>query len=273
MLDALFKYSFLQNAVVAGVLASIICGLIGVIIVEKRLLMMTGGIAHTAYGGVGLGYLLGFEPVLGAGIFAVAAAIGIGKVRKKGGAYTDVIISLLWAFGMALGIAFVGLMPGYPPDMNSYLFGNILSVTKADIYMMLPLTLAVAFVIIALFNDWKAFLFDSRFAEVSGIRTVFLEYLLLVLVALSVVALIRVAGIILVIALLTAPSACSALITKSLKARMAVAVAFSVTFCLVGLVVSFYLGIASGATIVFVAVVTYALMLAAKSLISKKRGI
>lgn len=147
MLDALFQYQFLQNAVFASILASIVCGVIGVIIVEKRLLMMSGGIAHTAYGGVGLGYLLGFEPILGAMGFSVAAAFGIGAVKRKGGGGTDVIIAMLWALGMALGIAFIGIAPGYPPDMDSYLFGNILSVTRKDLLTMVIMTAVIIAVI------------------------------------------------------------------------------------------------------------------------------
>lgn len=269
MLSAIAEYGFLQNAIFASILASVICGVIGVIIVEKKLLMMTGGIAHTAYGGVGLGYLLGFEPILGAAIFSVLASLIIGTVRRKNTANTDTIISLLWSLGMACGIMFTALMQWYPPDMNSYLFGNIISVTKADLYIMLPLTLVVLLLIAVFFNDWKSFLFDSRFAEIAGIKTAFLEYLLLIITALSIVVLIRVVGIILLIALLTAPAACAALISKSLKARMLIAGILSLIFCFAGLSASYNLGIASGAAIVFISVITYFAMLIIKKLIRK----
>lgn len=257
MINAIIEFSFMQNAVIAGLIASLICGVIGVIIVEKKLLIMSGGIAHTAYGGIGLGYLLGFEPIIGAGIFSISAAVIIGAVRRRNSAHTDIIISLLWSLGMALGIAFTGLMPGYPPDMNSYLFGNILTVTKNEIGSMLPLALIVLFAIISLYNDWKAYLFDSTFSSVMGLKTAFLEYLLLVLTALSIVALIRVVGIILVIALLTAPAACASLFSKNLKNRMIISVILSMLFVFTGLTISYYLGIASGASIVFVAAVVY----------------
>lgn len=269
MLSAIAEYGFLQNAIFASILASVICGVIGVIIVEKKLLMMTGGIAHTAYGGVGLGYLLGFEPILGAAIFSVLASLIIGTVRRKNTANTDTVISLLWSLGMACGIMFTALMQWYPPDMNSYLFGNIISVTKADLYIMLPLTLVVLLLIAVFFNDWKSFLFDSRFAEIAGIKTAFLEYLLLIITALSIVVLIRVVGIILLIALLTAPAACAALISKSLKARMLIAGILSLIFCFAGLSASYNLGIASGAAIVFISVITYFAMLIIKKLIRK----
>ena len=114
MISAIFQYQFLQHAVIACVLASVVCGLIGVIIVEKKLIMMSGGIAHTAYGGVGLGYLCGFEPMLGAVMFSVGAAVGIGAIKRKGGVHTDIIIALFWSLGMALGTAFIGFMDSYP---------------------------------------------------------------------------------------------------------------------------------------------------------------
>ena len=257
MISALFEYQFMQNAFIASILASIVCGIIGVIVLEKKLVMMSGGIAHTAYGGVGLGYLLGFEPIIGAFLFSVSAALGIGAIKRRGGVQSDVIIGLFWSLGMALGIVFIALMPGYPPDLNSYLFGNILSVTKADLYLMIILSFLVVFIVIALFNDWKAYLFDEEFASIIGIKTVFLEYLLLILVAMTVVVLIRVAGIILVLALLTAPSAMASIFSKRLKSRMIFAVIFGVFFCISGLWISYKLNIASGACIVILSVVCY----------------
>ncbi len=257
MFEAIFKYSFLQNAIIASVFAGIICGVIGVIIVEKKLLMMSGGIAHTAYGGVGLGYLIGIEPMLGAGIFSVLAAIIIGGIRRKNSRNSDVIIAILWSLGMASGILFTEIMPGYPPDMNSYLFGNILSVTKSDIYIIIILTVIVASVIFIYFNDWKAFLFDEKFAAITGIKTAVLEYLLLIIVALSVVALIRIAGIILVIVLLSAPAACAGFISKSLHGRMISAVILSVVFSLSGIIISYYSGLPAGALTVVISALAY----------------
>jgi zinc transport system permease protein len=179
--------------------------------------MMSGGIAHTAYGGVGLGYLLGFEPIIGAFIFAICSAVGIGYIKRKGGARSDVIIGLFWSLGMALGILFIALTPGYPPDLSSYLFGSILSVTKADLYLIVILTFIVTAIVVLLYNDWKAYLFDEEFASIIGVRTAFLEYLLLILIAMTIVVLIRVVGIILVLALLTARRRRRACLQKALK--------------------------------------------------------
>ncbi|NLJ30983.1 MAG: metal ABC transporter permease [Clostridiales bacterium] len=272
MIQALSEYQFLQNALLSGIFASIVCGIIGVIIVEKRLVMMSGGIAHTAYGGVGLGYLLGFEPILGAFLFSICAALGIGYIRRKGSTNSDVIIGLFWSLGMALGILFIALMPGYPPDMSSYLFGNILSVTKANLYLIIVLTVIVVLVIVTLYNDWKAYLFDEEFASILGIKTALLNYLLLILVAMSVVVLIRVVGIILVLALLTAPAATAGLLTADLKKRMLYAVLLGNVFCISGLWISYQMNIASGASIVILSAAFYFALYAVKSVVRKWKG-
>jgi zinc transport system permease protein len=257
MIEALFEYQFLQNAVISGIFASLVCGIIGVIIIEKKLVMMSGGIAHTSYGGVGLGYLLGFEPIIGAFIFSLCAALGIGYIKRKSGARFDVLIGLFWSLGMALGIVFIALMPGYPPALGSYLFGSILSVTKTDLYLIAALSVIVTLVIVSLFNHWKAYLFDEEFASIAGIRTAFFEYLLLILVAMSVVVLIRVVGIILVMALLTAPAAAAGLLTHNLKNRMIYSSLLGCVFCFAGLWISYEMNVASGAAIVVLSVLCY----------------
>lgn len=269
MIQEIFQYQFLQNAVLASILASIVCGIIGVIVVEKKLVMMSGGIAHTAYGGVGLGYLLGFEPIIGAFLFSIAAATGIGFIKRKGSFQSDVIIGLFWSLGMALGIVFIALMPGYPPDLSSYLFGNILSVTKLDLQLMIILTFFVVFTVIALFNNWKAYLFDEQFATILGMRTAFLDYLLLFLVAMTVVVLIRVAGIIMVLALLTAPAAMAGLFSSNFVHRMILAIGFGVVFCIAGLWISNALDVASGASIVILSVTFFFFFYAMKSIRNK----
>jgi len=257
MISALFQYQFLQNAVLAGFLASIVCGIIGLIIIEKKLVMMSGGIAHTSYGGVGLGYLLGFEPLIGAFIFSLLAALGIGYIKRNNLIKSDVIIGLFWSLGMAMGVIFITLMPGYPPDLSSYLFGNILSVTKADLWLMIVATLIVVIVIVALFDYWKSYLFDDEFATIIGIKTTFLEYMLMILIAMTVIVLIRVVGIILVIALLSAPAATAGMLSKNLNKRMIYAIVLGNIFCLLGLLIAYELNISSGAAIVVVSAISF----------------
>ncbi|NLN55508.1 MAG: metal ABC transporter permease [Clostridiales bacterium] len=271
MLEALLENPFMQKAALAGVLVSVVCGIIGVIIIEKKLVMMTGGIAHTSYGGVGLGYLLDFEPIIGAFVFAILAALGIGYINRKGKAASDVIIGLFWSLGMALGIIFFSLMPGYPPDPSTYLFGNILTVTWANLYFTGIITLIVVLAVVIFFNHWKAYLFDDEFAYIKGIKTTLLEYLLLILIAMTVVALIRVVGIILALALLTAPAATTATITNNLKKRMIYAIILGNVFCFLGLWISYEVDIASGAVIVTLSVVSTLASYGVKAIKAKRR--
>ncbi|QWB99475.1 metal ABC transporter permease [Mycoplasmatota bacterium] len=259
MFKALLEYEFLQNAFLAAMITSIVGGIVGVIIVEKKLVMMTGGIAHTSYGGVGLGYLLGFEPIIGAFMFSIMAALGIGVIKNKSTGSKDIIIAMFWSLGMALGILFIGLTPGYPPMVSSYLFGNILSVTRFDLILMSILAVIILTLIFVFYQDWKAHLFDQQFTQIMRKKTNVLEYVLLILLALTVVVLIRVVGIILVIALLSVPASASSYLTGKLHLRMVYSMIFSFVFILSGLVVSYYTDISTGAVIVFAAVILYLL--------------
>ncbi|AZO95838.1 metal ABC transporter permease [Halocella sp. SP3-1] len=257
MIKAFMEYTFLQNAVFSALLASIICGIIGTIIIEEKLVMMSGGIAHTSFGGIGLGYFLEIEPIIGALFFSILAAIGLITIRRKIKVNSDTLMGIFWAMGMALGILFIAFTPGYPPDISSYLFGNILTVTSFDIKIILIFTIVLVFTISALFNYWKAYLFDSQFSSVIGIKTKLLEYLLFILIALAIVALIRVVGIILVIALLTAPPAIAKLFSYDLKKMIFYAIFFSMFFSLAGLWISYQFNISSGASIVLLAGFSY----------------
>lgn len=264
MIEAILKYEFLQNALIMSLIASLMCAVTGVISVERRSVMLSGGIAHTAYGGVGLGYLLGFEPIIGAALFSVGAAFLIGYISRRSKKGTDVATALLWSLGMASGIAFISFMNSYPPDINSYLFGNILSVTKGDIYLALPLAVIMLLITAVFYRDWQSFLFDSEYAAVSGLRTRVFENVLLVSTALTVVVLIKATGIILVIALLAAPASCAAFFTKTLKGRIALAFLFGIFFSFSGIALSYEFSLPSGAAIVFAAVITYFILLLTK---------
>lgn len=257
MIEAISKYTFLQNAIYSAFLASIVCGIIGSIIIEKKLVMMSGGIAHTSFGGIGMGYYLNIEPIIGALIFSILSSITIAGIRKKTGTNSDTLIGIFWAMGMALGILFVAFTPGYPPDISSYLFGDILTVSKFDLTVMILLDILVIFVIVAFFNYWKAFLFDDEFTSVLGVETRIFDYTLFIIIALTIVVLIRVVGIILVIALLTVPSAIAKLFTYNLKKMMGLAILFGMFFSLAGLWLSYQFNIASGATIILLAGISY----------------
>ncbi len=253
MIEALLKYTFMQNAFFSAILASIVCGIIGTIVVEKKLVMMSGGIAHTAFGGIGFGYWLGIEPMIGALFFTGISSVIITSIKRKTNTNPDTVIGILWSVGMALGIFFIFITPGYPPDMTSYLFGDILTVTRFDVWMILVLVFFITFSIFAFFNKWRSFLFDDEFSFVIGINTVFMEYFMFFLIALTVVALIRMVGIILVISLLTVPTAIAKFFTFDLKKLMFLSSLIGMGFSIFGLTLSYYFNVPSGAMIILLA--------------------
>jgi len=260
MIADLFAYSFLSNAFFAAILASIICGIIGTIIIEKKMIMLSGGIAHTSYGGVGLGYLLGFNPLIGGLIFSVSSAVGIGYLTKKEKNNSNVFIALFWSLGMALGVLFISFMDSYPPDINGYLFGDILSVSNSELVLILVLSLIIILFVFLMFNNLKSYLFDKDYYGLKGNKKNTIDYILLILVAFSVVLLIKVCGIILIIAMLAAPAATAKIFTKKFHSRIILSVILGTIYSLTGLVLSYYLDISSGASIVCTAVITYFLI-------------
>ena len=260
MIETILKYNCLQNAIMAAVLASIACGVIGVYIMEKKLVMMSGGIAHTAFGGIGLGYFLKVEPIFTALGVSVIAALAVAALKRKAMTDSDLLIGMFWSLGMALGVVFIAMTPGYPPDIASVLFGNILAVSRSDLRLILGLDILVLATVYAFFQAFKAYIFDEEFASVAGVPVRALEYLMYVLVAVTVVVMIRVVGIILVIALLTAPPAIAKQFTYDMKKIMALSVLLGIGFCFAGLWVSYTVRLASGASIVMVAVGAYALV-------------
>ncbi|MFC1935463.1 metal ABC transporter permease [Chloroflexota bacterium] len=249
MLEAL-HYEFMRNALLAGLLAAVGCGIVGVYVVVKRIVFISGGIAHASFGGIGLGYLIGISPVLGAVCFALVSALGMGLVTRKTRLPEDTAIGILWAMGMSMGIIFIGLAPGYAPDLFSYLFGNILTVPFSDLILMLILDTIIVLIVVALYKEFLVLSFDEEFGTVVGVPVQALYLLLLCLIALTVVVLIRVVGIILVIALLTIPAALARQFTYDLRRMMLLAVLFGTLFTFGGLWLSYEFDLASGATII-----------------------
>jgi zinc transport system permease protein len=250
-------YEFFRNALLAGLLASIACGIIGSYVVVKRMVALSGGISHAAFGGIGLGYFLGFDPILGAVGFALAVSTGIGILREKAVQNLDTLIGAVWAAGMALGILFISLTPGYAPDLFSYLFGNILLVPQGDLLLMAVLALVIIGAVIIVYSPLLAVTFDEEYARVMNLPVTALMLLLLGLTALTVVMLIRVVGIILVIALLTLPAAIAREYAGEMRRMMVIAVAGGMIFTFSGIWLSYLFDIPSGATIILVSVVAY----------------
>jgi zinc transport system permease protein len=272
MLEAL-QYSFIQNALIAGVLAAVACGIVGVYVVVKRIVFISGGISHASFGGIGLGYLLGINPVIGALFFTIASALGMGIVSRRTRLPEDTAIGILWAVGMALGIIFIGLSPGYAPDLFSYLFGNILTVPASDLILMLILDVVIISVVFLLYKEFLALSFDEEFGTVVGVPTERLYLTLLCLIALTVVVLIRVVGVILVIALLTIPAATARQFTHSLKRMMFLSILFGIVFAVLGLWLSYALDLASGASIVLVSGVCFMIVFGVQTLRGRRRDL
>ncbi|MFA6808417.1 MAG: metal ABC transporter permease [Eubacteriales bacterium] len=257
------QYEFMRNALTAGILASIACGIVGTFVVVKRIVFISGGISHSAYGGIGLGYYFGFNPMLGAVLFSLMTAMTIGLVSKKPGQREDTLIGVMWAIGMAIGVVFIQITPGYTADLFSYLFGSILAVPTTDITLMFILDILIMVVVFIFFREFTAICFDEEFAAlISYPKKLYL--LLLCLVALTVVTLIRVVGIILVIAMITIPAGISAQFTESIKKMMFMSVLLGTIFTTLGLVLSYKFDIASGAAIILVSGVCYIFSLGIK---------
>ena len=254
----LLGFEFFRNAFIAGILASIACGIIGTYVVVRQMVAISGGISHASFGGIGLGYFLGIDPLAGATGFTVATALGMGALQLRAKQRMDTLIGAVWAAGMALGILFVYLTPGFAPDLFSYLFGNILLVPRGDILLMAILTVVIVAIVTFLYRELQAVTFDPDYAKVMNLPVEGLSLLLLVLIALTVVMLIRVVGIILVIALLTLPAAISRLYATRIWSMMLGAVVLGIVFTLTGIGLSYLLNVPSGATIILVSTLAYA---------------
>ena len=277
MISEALSYPFFQRALAAGLLAAVACGIVGTLFVVRRIASISGGLSHSAFGGVGLGYLLGFEPMLGALGFGVLSALGIGLAELRLRQGMDTLIAMVWAVGMALGILFVSLAPGQAPDLLGYLFGNILLVSPGYVALVAALDLVVVGTVLLLFRRLRAVAFDEEFAWVIGVPVEALFLLLLTLVALTVVVLIRVVGVILVIALLTIPAAVARHWTDRLSRMMALAVltgAVSISaglFLTFGLSSEFGIDLPTGPSIILLAAAVYAVSAAARSLTGRVR--
>ncbi len=244
----------MRNALLTAVMASIICGLIGPFIVTKRMVFTSGGLSHSAFGGLGIAYWLGINPLYGAMIFVLFAAAGLGWHEKHKDDQYDMFIGILWAAGMATGIIFIHMTPGYAPNLMTFLFGNILTVSLGDVYIIFALFLIVVTVVGVFFKGFTAIALDEEYAKVRNLPVKFLNTGLLILVALSIVALIQVVGIILVIALLTVPVAIAEEFSFHFKTIMAVSVFSGILICISGLIVSYFVEFPSGASIILIGV-------------------
>lgn len=253
----IFSYEFMQNALLAGFLVSVACGVIGTLVVLNRIVGLSGGIAHAAYGGVGLASFFGFDPVLGAVAFSLLSSVAMGMAHRKLRERSDTIIGVMWAVGMAVGIIFISLTPGYRANLMSYLFGSILAVSRADIWWMAGTALGVLLFVGLFYRLLLALSFDEEFATVRNLPVGWLSIALLVVTGLTVVVAMRIVGLILVIALLTIPPAIAIMFFKNVRMIMLVSVGLGILINFFGLLLAFKLNLQAGAVIILLAGLLY----------------
>ena len=262
----LLNYTFFQHALLGSLLASIACGIIGTYIVTRRLVFISGGITHASFGGIGIGLYTGISPILSAAIFSVLSAFGVEWLSKRKDMRQDSAIAVFWTFGMAIGIIFSFLSPGFAPDLSAFLFGNILTITMTDIWMLAGLSVLLIAFFACFLHPIIYIAFDREYARSQRIPVTLFEYILMMFIALTIVACLRMIGIVLVISLLTLPQMTANLFTHSFKKIIWLAIVFGYIGCLGGLFLSYQLQVPSGAAIIFFSILVYAFCKISKSL-------
>lgn len=265
----ILHYTFFQNALLGSLLASIVCGFIGTYIVTRRLVFISGGITHASFGGIGLGVFLGFNPIVSAMLFAIFSACGIQWMSHRSDAREDSAIALFWTFGMSVGIICCFLTPGFMPDLPSFLFGNILTISHGDLLLLAVLSLLLLAIFTLLFRPILSVAFDACFARSQKLPVSAIEYMMMILIAMTIVSTLRMVGVVLAISLLTIPQMTANLFTYSYKRIIAYSILVGWVDCLLGLTFGYMLNIPSGAAIIFVSILIYALLKAIKTLIFK----
>jgi len=251
------QFDFMRHALAAGLLASVICGIMGTLAVVNRLVFLSGGIAHAAYGGIGLALFFGWPYLLGTVGFSLAAAFLMAAVSLGARHRADTIIGVIWALGMAIGIVLIDLTPGYNVDLMSYLFGSILTVPAADLYGMLAMGILISLLVAYYYKDLLILSYDDEFARIRGVPVKLLYFGMIGLLAVAIVLVIRIVGLILVIALLTIPPFIAEKYARSLLQMMVVSSLLGIAFTTVGLWLSYTFDLTSGASIILVAGVVF----------------
>ncbi len=248
---SVFEYQFFRHAVATAILISLLAAMAGTYIVSRKIVFIGGGITHASFGGIGMAYYFGINPFAGAAVFAVGTALGIEWISQKGKVREDSAIAILWSLGMAIGIIFVFITPGYTPNLMSFLFGSILSVGMADIYLLMAAVLIVLACFLVFYRPILYTAFDPEFAKVMGVPVAAFRYLMAVIIALSIVVSIRSIGIILVLSMFTIPQITAMLFTQSFARIMPLAALWGITGSVAGLLAAYVLDIPSAASIIF----------------------
>lgn len=253
----ILEYSFFRNAVIGSILASILCGYIGTYIVTRRLSFISGGITHASFGGIGIGVFLGVNPIISAMIFSILSAFGIQWMTRRGNVREDSAIAMFWTFGMSIGILFCFLTPGFMTDLPSFLFGSILTIDAANLWLLTALSL-LAMILFKIYGRViVSVAFDPVFAKSQRLPVDIIENIMMALIAMTIVSTLRMVGVVLAMSLLTIPQMTANLFTYNYKRMILLSIVFGVLDCLVGLSLSYMLNVPSGATIIFVGIIIY----------------
>ncbi|MGP1580333.1 MAG: metal ABC transporter permease [Wolinella sp.] len=262
----LLEYEFIRNALFASLLISICSGIIGTLCVVNKSVFLAGGLAHGAYGGIGIALFFGFSITLGASIFTLFLALILSYLLLHAKERIDAIIGVIWAVGMALGIILIDLTPGYNADFMSYLFGSIMAISKEDLYIATLYDIALLLFVALFYRAILGFSYDADFARLKSINTELLSLLILLFIALGVVISMRAVGLILIIALLSIPAYMAERLSRSLFEMMCLASLLSWIFIIIGLALSYFYDLTSGAVIIMVAAFAFILLLVGQTL-------
>jgi len=277
VIDALLEplaFAFFVRALVASAMVGVVCAVVGTYVVLRGIAFIGDAIAHAAFPGVVAAYLLAIPFYLGAAVAAVTTALAIGVVSKRAGIRQDTAIGVLFAGTFALGVFMFSSIQGYVADLFGFLLGNVLAINSQDLVALLALGLGVIAVIAVLWKEFLYATFDPLGAAASGIPVERLEYLFLALVALTIVVSLQAVGIILVVAMLVTPAATAQLLTVRFMRLMLAAAAVGIASSIIGLYLSYWLNVASGATIVLVQTGLFllALVLGPQGVIARRRA-
>ena len=265
----ILHYTFFQNALLGAFLVSILCGFIGTYIVTRRLVFISGGITHASFGGIGIGVYAGLNPIISAMVFAILSAFGVQWVSRKKDVRKDSAIAMFWTLGMSVGIICCFLTPGFMPDLPSFLFGSILTIESSDLWLLGALTIVVALLFTFLLRPIQSIAFDSTFARSQHLPVTLIEYLMMTLIAMTIVASLKMVGIVLAISLLTIPQMTANLFTFNYKHMIYTSIVIGWIDCLLGLYTSYMLNVPSGATIIFISILVFIASKAIKAGISQ----
>ena len=269
----ILQYTFFQNAIWASLLIAIACGIVGTYIVSRRIVFISGGITHASFGGLGIGFFLGINPLLSALVFAILSAFGVEYLSHSGDykrIREDSVIAAIWSLGMAVGVIFIFLTPGYTPNLSAFLFGNILTVSKTDLSWMLILAITLVGIYLSARKIIVYTAFDRDFALTQGLPVRFIEYMMMALIAATIVLSIRLIGIMLLMSLITIPQMTSNMFTSNYNKITIISCILGFLGCISGLFLSYFFNIPSGAFIILVLVAIFLIAKAVQYIFVRK---